>query len=95
VFNANIIQRRKAEKNKLQEKPTLLSVKEARTRRAVGWRGLSVDLLTTNDISQHLNNGNGSAIDDTVGPDEKLEGPIIRLIWKRSGLHNSRLSEIW
>jgi hypothetical protein len=95
VFNANIIQRRKAEKNKLQEKPTLLSVKEARTRRAVGWRGLSVDLLTTNDISQQLNNGNGSAIDDTVGPDEKLEGPIIRLIWKRSGLHNSRLSEIW
>jgi hypothetical protein len=95
VFNANIIQRRKAEKSKLQEKPTLLSVTEARSRRAVGWRGLSVDLLTTNDISQQLNNGNGSAIDDTVGQDEKLEGPIIRQIWKRSGLHNSRLAEIW
>lgn len=43
VFNANIIQRRKAEKSKLQEKPVLLSVTEARSRRAVGWRGLSVD----------------------------------------------------
>ena len=95
VFNANIIQRRKAEKNKLHEKPTLLSVTEARSRRAVGWRGLSVDLLTTNDIPQQLNNGNGSAIDDDVGPDEKLEGPIIRQIWKRSGLQNSRLAEIW
>ena len=95
VFNANIIQRRKAEKSKLQEKPTLLSVTEARSRRAVGWRGLSVDLLTTNDIPQQLNHGNGSAINDTVGPDEKLEGPIVRQIWKRSGLQNSRLAEIW
>lgn len=95
VFNANIIQRRKAEKSKLQEKPTLLSVTEARSRRAVGWRGLSVDLLTTNDIPHQLNHGNGSAVDDTVGPDEKLEGPIIRQIWKRSGLQNSRLAEIW
>ena len=95
VFNANIIQRRKAEKSKLQEKPTLLSVTEARSRRAVGWRGLSVDLLTTNDIPQQLNHGNGSAIDDTIGPDERLEGPIIRQIWKRSGLQNSRLAEIW
>jgi hypothetical protein len=95
VFNANIIQRRKAEKSKLQEKPALLSVTEARSRRAVGWRGLSVDLLTTNDIPQQLNHGNGSAINDTVGLDEKLEGPIIRQIWKRSGLQNSRLAEIW
>ena len=95
VFNANIIQRRKAEKSKLQEKPTLLSVTEPRSRRAVGWRGLSVDLLTTNDIAQQLNHANGSAANDTVGPDEKLEGPIIKLIWKRSGLQNSRLAEIW
>ena len=95
VFNANIMQRRKAEKRKLQEKPALLSVTEARSRRAVGWRGLSVDLLTTNDIPQQLNHGNGSAVDDTIGPDEKLEGPIIKQIWKRSGLQNSRLAEIW
>ena len=54
-----------------------------------------MDLLTTNDMSQQLSNGIGSGIDDTVGPDEKLEGPIIRQIWKRSGLQNSRLAEIW
>ena len=95
VFNANIIQRRKAEKSKLQEKPVLLSVTEARSRRAVGWRGLSVDLLTENDVPHRLEHGNGSAIDDIIGPDEKLEGPIIRRIWKRSGLDNSRLAEIW
>jgi hypothetical protein len=95
VFNANIIQRRKAEKGKLREKPALLSVAEARSRRAAGWRGLSVDLLTINDVPQQLDQDNASAIDDIVGPNEKLEGPIIRQIWKRSGLHNSRLAEIW
>ena len=93
VFNANIMQRRKAEESKLQ-KP-LLNVAEVRSRRAVGWRGLSVDLLTTNDVAQQLNHENGSAINDMVGPNEKLEGPIVRQIWKRSGLHNSRLAEIW
>lgn len=72
-----------------------MSVAEARSRRAAGWRGLSVDLLTANDIPQQLDHGNGSAFDDIVGPDEKLEGPIIRQIWKRSGLDNSRLAEIW
>jgi len=54
-----------------------------------------VDLLTTNDVAQQLNHGNASATDVIVGPNEKLEGAIIRQIWKRSGLHNSRLAEIW
>ncbi|KAF8798109.1 hypothetical protein BYT27DRAFT_7265219 [Phlegmacium glaucopus] len=92
VFNANVIQRRKAENRKLNEKPALLSVAEARSRRAAGWRGLSVDLLTATDIPQQLDHGNN---DDIVGPDEKLEGPIVRQIWKRSRLDNSRLAEIW
>ena len=95
VFNANILQRRKAEKGKQQEKPTLLNVTEARSRRAVGWRGLSVDLLTANDVPQQLDRGDGTVIHDIVGPDEKLEGLIIKRIWKNSGLDNSRLADIW
>lgn len=92
MFNANVIQRRKAEKSKLQGKPALSNVTEARSRKAVGWRELSVDLLT---VPQQPEHGNGNAIDDIVGPDEKLEGPIVRQIWKRSGLDNPRLAEIW
>ena len=99
VFNANIIQRRKAEKRRLEEKPTHLSPVEARGRRAAGWRGLSVDLITGDDIlssqPQELVGHDGDRVDQVVDQDEKLEGPIVRLIWKRSGLDSTRLSEIW
>ena len=93
VFNANIIQRRKAERRRLEEKPTHLSPVEARARRAAGWRGLSVDLITGDDIL--LPQPVGHKINEEVDQDEKLEGSIIRLIWKRSKLDSARLAEIW
>lgn len=99
VFNANIIQRRKAEKRRLEEKPTHLSPVEARARRAAGWRGLSVDLITGDDSlsaqPQEPVRHDGDKVDQEVDQDEKLEGPIVRLIWERSRLDSARLSDIW
>lgn len=90
------------------EKPTLLSPGEARGRRAVGWRGLSVDLITGDEMVEtsspsssspqktKLQKDNDHAnIDMVVGADERLEGALVRLIWQRSGLDKERLAEIW
>ncbi|KAF9566357.1 hypothetical protein CPC08DRAFT_814926 [Agrocybe pediades] len=92
VFTENVIQRRRAEKMKAEEKPALLSPVEARGKRAVGWRGLSVDLITGDSLASPPQN---SKVDETVGNDEKLEGAIVKLIWKRSKLSNAQLAEIW
>ncbi|KAF8163402.1 hypothetical protein B0H34DRAFT_856898 [Crassisporium funariophilum] len=93
VFNSNVIQRRKAEKCKQDGKPALLSPAEARGRRAAGWRGLSVDLINTDDMP--TNSEPDEVVNEVVGSDEKLEGAIIKKIWQRSGLDKPRLAEIW
>lgn len=33
--------------------------------------------------------------DEAVDNDDKLEGTIVRFIWKKSGLLSTRLAEIW
>ncbi|KAJ2935640.1 hypothetical protein H1R20_g1453, partial [Candolleomyces eurysporus] len=33
--------------------------------------------------------------EELVGKDERLEGAIVKLVWKRSGLEKRRLAEIW
>jgi len=73
VFNANVIQRRRAEKEK----------QSTNGRRAAGWRGLSVDLVQDDTL------------DSVVTPNDKLEAPIVKHIWKQSRLDNSRLAKIW
>ncbi|KAF8911021.1 hypothetical protein CPB84DRAFT_1763143 [Gymnopilus junonius] len=98
VFNANILQRRRVQKLKQEEKPALLSPGEARGRRAVGWRGLSVDLVTCDDMTlaeQQSREDKDSNMEEAIGSNDKLEGAIIKLIWKRSGLENAQLAEIW
>jgi hypothetical protein len=119
VFNGNIIQRRRAEKHqrklalmKLQggdEKKKggeLLSPGGPRSRRSVGWRGLSVDLVTgdPNTVTQQLQQQmekqkaleeREDQVDEFVGQDERLEGAIIRMIWKPCGLDKRRLADIW
>lgn len=101
-----------------------------RARRAAGWRGLSVDLITgdPDSVAAQLNGGvqkdKGKAKEESdsdseeeedlvkvrsrlfkeksiraseqvVGKDERLEGPVVKLVWKRSGLEKRRLAEIW
>ncbi|KJA27124.1 hypothetical protein HYPSUDRAFT_63384 [Hypholoma sublateritium FD-334 SS-4] len=97
VFTANVVQRRRAERPdaSVGEKPALLSPGEARGRRAVGWRGLSVDLITGDEMGGGPPPPGGDAVSEVVGPSEKLEGPIVRLIWRRSGLDKEMLAEIW
>lgn len=34
-------------------------------------------------------------VNEDVGPDERLEGRIVKVLWKRSGLAKERLKEIW
>ncbi|KAG6854703.1 hypothetical protein C0991_002415 [Blastosporella zonata] len=95
VFNANVIQQRKAEKQKAKEKPTLLSPAEARgtSRRAAGWRGLSVDLITGgNDEGPPQDD---DEVSEVVGPTDKLEGRLIKTIWRRSRLGRRTLGAIW
>ncbi|KAH0583666.1 hypothetical protein H2248_009279 [Termitomyces sp. 'cryptogamus'] len=85
VFDANILQHRRADQQKANEKPPLLSPEQAREthRRAAGWRGLSVDLITEEEVS------------DLVEPTEKLEGRFVKPIWRRSRLGRKTLGEIW
>ncbi|KAF8077761.1 hypothetical protein FPV67DRAFT_1462904 [Lyophyllum atratum] len=98
VFNANVVQHRKAEKQKSKEKPALLSPAEARgTRRAAGWRGLSVDLITGgHDVPAPASSQDYEEdVSNVVEPTDKLEGRQVKAIWRRSRLDRARLSEIW
>ncbi|KAF9469256.1 hypothetical protein BDZ94DRAFT_1303749 [Collybia nuda] len=96
VFNANILQRRKFERQRAKEKPALLSPTEARrTRQAAGWRGLSVDLITGGDVGSPAATDDENEYDGVVGTEERLEGYIIKSIWRRSKLDSARLAEIW
>lgn len=99
MFNANVVQRRKAERQRAKEKPALLSPTEARrTRQAAGWRGLSVDLITGGGSvsgSAGAAEGDDDYDDGIVGREERLEGCIVKSIWRRSRLDKARLAEIW
>jgi hypothetical protein len=72
-----------------------------KTRQAAGWRGLSVDLITN-----PINGGDGvvksekgeegwDGGEESVGPEERLEGHVVRLIWSRSRLDTGKLGDIW
>ncbi|KAG6877578.1 hypothetical protein C0992_009661 [Termitomyces sp. T32_za158] len=89
VFDANVRQHRRADAQKAVQRPALLSPEQARGthRRAAGWRGLSVDLITAAQ--------DAPADDDAVGPSDKLEGRFVKPIWRRSRLGRKTLAEIW
>jgi hypothetical protein len=101
VFEANVLNYRK---QVATAKPARLSPSAAKkTRQAAGWRGLSVDLIT-NPMENFLNpNGNGDTVksssakevDGVVGPGDKLDGCVVRLIWNASKLDRAKLRDIW
>jgi hypothetical protein len=109
VFNANIIQRRRAEissPSSSNNKPKKLTHAEAKaTRTRQGWRGLSVDLITATPEELELADAKGKEkardllseryVDENVGPDDRLEGSIVKLIWSRSRIDKSKLAEVW
>ena len=104
VFNANILQRRRAEaQNPSPRKLSYVQAKTKRTRQAAGWRGLSVDLITATpeELVAHGQNIQGKewdielVVNESIGPDETLQGQIVKAIWLRSRIEKSKLAEIW
>jgi hypothetical protein len=59
-----------------------------RSRRAVGWRGTSVD-LTTSGVDDPLST---TASDEA---ESRLNGHIVRLIWSCSQLPRDTLKQVW
>jgi hypothetical protein len=101
VFINNVLQQRKAQAAKETSTGSLLSPPSevARNRRAAGWRGLSVDLIVdpqgpTINGAQNSTPQSQGVVDEAASHD-KLEGAIVKLIWKKSGLDSSRLAEVW
>jgi len=106
VFNANILQRRRAEAQfPSPRKFSHAEAKAKRTRQAAGWRGLSVDLITATpeELTAHDQSIKGKqkewdielVVNESVGPHETLEGQIVKAIWVRSRIEKSKLAEIW
>lgn len=106
VFAANVLCRRRAEKERANAKPAMLSPLAARkTRQAAGWRGLSVDLITNPGehplrASEDVKGKSLAEEDNTeeelvVGPGEKLDGRVVRNIWGESKLEKGKLKNIW
>jgi len=66
-------------------------------RRAVGWRGVSID-LTTNGAEglEGLEQVLADAVGSSALPDEeRLPGSVVRLIWSCSKLPKDTLRRIW
>ncbi|KAF9066340.1 hypothetical protein BDP27DRAFT_1365750 [Rhodocollybia butyracea] len=67
-------------------KPALLSPSAATSLPRKGWRGLSIDLITTDDSNEKSGDANHFS---------QLPGPIVRVIWSKSQLSKKRLRAIW
>jgi len=72
-------------------------------RKAAGWRGLSVDLITHPEENALVPNDTGNrsleSMDsnepDDVKPDDRLDGYTVKRIWTCSKLESSKLRDIW
>ncbi|THU80121.1 hypothetical protein K435DRAFT_874711 [Dendrothele bispora CBS 962.96] len=110
AFDTAVIQKRQAQllRNRQWEKegrPSLLSPGVASPKRTrPGWRGLSIDLITGGDDLTGSNDdptkgkgpdGDDLDVDTHVGPTERLEGYIVKIIWSRSKLPKQKLGAIW
>ncbi|KAI0822777.1 hypothetical protein BC628DRAFT_1387617 [Trametes gibbosa] len=86
VFNANVIAARQVERAKSPPR---------KPRQAAGWRGLSVDLITNPEEIASAPASRAGSVDEEVGAEERLEGRVIRAIWKLSRLKRETLRVIW
>lgn len=101
VFDANIIQRRKAEKLAAVKKAAMLAPPGRRkSRQAAGWRGLSVDLITNPDdhlelVGKEKDDEDEDEAAKEVGLEERLDGYIVKITWSASKLEEGKLRAIW
>ncbi|KAG6333577.1 hypothetical protein ID866_5516 [Astraeus odoratus] len=80
--------------------PTTQSRKE---RQAAGWRGLSLDLVAQSEDHPILSmnkrelqsTGNSDGEDELLGVGERLNGHIVKYIWKASRLDRKKIRDIW
>ncbi|KAK7467430.1 hypothetical protein VKT23_004484 [Stygiomarasmius scandens] len=109
LFERTVVQKRKAQLSRDRQwekegRPSLLSPGAASKRTRPGWRGLSIDLITGGDdivaTNEDSTKGRKTDSDDLdvdthVGPTERLEGYIVRMIWSRSKLPKEKLGAVW
>lgn len=88
VFVSNILAQRRAVAGTRDR--ALSPPMGRKARQAAGWRGLSVDLITNPQENETV-----EAVDEEVGPDEKLSGLVVAAIWKSSKLERAKLRDIW
>ncbi|KAK0497050.1 hypothetical protein EDD18DRAFT_1462685 [Armillaria luteobubalina] len=85
LFDRNISQ----QKPRPPPLPTLPFLSPRKSRQAAGWRGLSVDLITGSD---DLPTAESDSEDD--GP-LTLPPHVVKLIWRKSYLEDTKLAQIW
>ncbi|KAH9945780.1 uncharacterized protein BXZ73DRAFT_86051 [Epithele typhae] len=92
VFNGNVVAARQAIFTKSPPP-------NRKPRQAAGWRGLSVDLITNPEISSSAAPRTAGTLTETVqeevGSEERLDGAIVKAVWKLSRLDNATLRMIW
>lgn len=101
LFANAVLGQRQSEKQCLKSLPSLSQPKKAR--QAAGWRGLSLDLLTQPEDHSALPEnkegrepqGDNDREDESVSAEDKLNGHIIKYIWKTSRLDRRKLRDIW
>ncbi|KAK0484027.1 hypothetical protein IW261DRAFT_994685 [Armillaria novae-zelandiae] len=90
LFDRNISQRTRARQQRTAKPPpTLPFLSPRKSRQAAGWRGLSVDLITGADDLPTA----GSDSEDDSPP--TLPPHIVKLIWRKSHLDDTKLAQIW
>jgi hypothetical protein len=112
VFIANVRTKRKADKSAATANASSLApsnlaglaVPGRQTRKAAGWRGLSVDLTTNPEEalfsvhdtdSMRTESLDFSDPEDVVGVEERLDGHTVKRIWSMSRLERVKLRDIW
>jgi hypothetical protein len=96
-----VISRRKVAKKTKSKSPPSSTISVKKSRQAAGWRGLSVDLITNPEDHPIMpsKEAKSDEDDDTdlvpVGPEERLGGRIVRLVWSASKLDRGKLRDIW
>lgn len=101
LFVTTVISRRKAAKKAKPKSPPSSTLSLKKSRQAAGWRGLSVDLITNPEDhpivpSKEAESDGDDDIDLVpVGPEERLGGRIVRLVWSASKLDRGKLRDIW
>ncbi|TFK54608.1 hypothetical protein OE88DRAFT_1653000 [Heliocybe sulcata] len=90
VFSANVLQSRKQRLGVPQNR---------KNRSAAGWRGLSVDLIISPEpetpTTPMPSKEKSADEDEEVGPEERLNGHVVRRIWLCSKLDKQKLRDLW